>query len=209
VRSDELKWVLRNTRAYGVLQWWRARRDVARWERRGRPVPPPQIIKYEAIRDYARRYGIRTLVETGTYLGDSIQASLTHFSRIYSIELGDELYRRAARRFVAHRHVTILRGDSAVVLPRLAAELTEPALFWLDGHYSGGITARGAEDTPILAELGAILSLPAKHVVLIDDIRCFTGNDGYPTLPGLQAFAHARRPEYSFAVENDIARLTP
>jgi hypothetical protein len=167
------------------------------------------VIKYEAIRDYGRRYGTRTLVETGTYLGDSIQASLPHFSRIYSIELGDELWRRAARRFAAHRHVSILHGDSAKVLPHIAAQLTEPALFWLDGHYSGGVTARGAEDTPILSELEAVLSQPPKHVVLIDDIRCFTGSDGYPTVSGLQAFAHTRRPEYEFAVENDIARLTP
>src|SRR5258708_2430617 len=120
---------------------------MAQWERSGRPVPPPQAVKHAAIREYATRYGLRTLVETGTYLGDSIQANLNRFTKIYSIELGDDLYRRAVHRFKGHGHVSILQGDSTVVLPRVVAQLDEAALFWLDGHYSGGATARGAEDT--------------------------------------------------------------
>jgi hypothetical protein len=204
-----LKSALRDTKAHAVLRWWRNRRDLSIWERNGRPAPPPPPVKYDIIRDYGRRYGLRTLVETGTYLGDAVQANLRNFSRIYSIELGEDLWRRAARRFGHLHHVTILHGDSGVVLPKLAAELREPVLFWLDGHYSGGVTARAAEDSPILAELSSVLSRPTKDVVLIDDIRCFTDSNGYPSVSGLQTFIHDRRPEYSFRVENDIARLVP
>jgi hypothetical protein len=73
----------------------------------------------------------------------------------------------------------------------------EPALFWLDGHYSGGETARGAQGSPIIAELETVFSRKLDDVVLIDDIRCFTGFDGYPSLADLKALVAARRPDYS------------
>jgi hypothetical protein len=53
-------------------------------------------------------------------------------------------------------------------------QLQEPALFWLDGHYSGVDTGKDELDTPVSAELEAILGSPVKgHVILIDDARCF------------------------------------
>ncbi len=205
----ELKTALKNTKAYSLLQRWRSRRDMARWEQSGRPIPPPQAVKHAALGEYGRRYGLRALVETGTYLGDAIQANLDRFSRIYSIELADDLYRAAVRRFKGARNVTILHGDSATLLPQLAADLKEPTLFWLDGHYSGGVTARGMQDTPIVVELEAVLARPYNDVLLIDDLRLFTGRDGYPTASDLQALISSRRPDYAFATEMDIARVVP
>jgi hypothetical protein len=82
-------------------------------------------------------------------------------------------------------------------------------LFWLDGHYSAGITARGDIATPISLELEAILSHPVKsHVILIDDARDFTGKDSYPFLDNL---LHKIRVDgnYSVEVTTDIIRLTP
>lgn len=38
----ELKSSLRDTLPYAALRWWRSRRELLRWERAGRPVPPPQ-----------------------------------------------------------------------------------------------------------------------------------------------------------------------
>jgi hypothetical protein len=161
------------------------------------------------IREYAQRYALRTLVETGTYLGDAIQANLRNFSRIYSIELGEDLWKRSVRRFKGAPHVTILHGDSAAVLPRVVEGLREPALFWLDGHFSGGITAQGPTDTPVLVEVATVLSHPFEHVVLIDDVRCFVGKDGYPTLSALEAFVRERKPGCTFTVRDDIARVVP
>ena len=62
-------------------------------------------------------------------------------------------------------------------------KLEEPTLFWLDGHYSGGVTARGSKETPILDEVDKILSTKeSRHVLIVDDARCF-GTDPY-VLPG-------------------------
>ena len=87
------------------------------------------------------------MVETGTYYGDMIYAQLDNFSRIYSIELSERLYRKAKRRFKKNESVTLLHGDSSEVLHEIVPKFKEPVLFWLDGHYSGGITAQGKLDT--------------------------------------------------------------
>src|SRR5690606_18181920 len=109
---------------------------IVNWERQGKPVPPPHALKQQVVLDYGRRYGLRVMVETGTYLGDMVEAARSEFRRIYSVELDGELYRRAVERFRGRGNVVVLRGDSVAVLPKLLQRLNEPALFWLDGHYS-------------------------------------------------------------------------
>jgi hypothetical protein len=97
-------------------------------------------------------------------------------------------------------------GDSAVLLPRVLTGLTGPALFWLDGHYSGPGTARGAKDTPLEAELAAITSHPlAGHVVLIDDAREL-GQGDYPAVSEIERWVRARWPRATVEVREDIVR---
>ncbi len=92
-----------------------------------------------------------------------------------------ELHQRARARLKRYSNVKLIQGDSAALLPDLLAGLSEPAGFWLDAHFSGGETARGDVDTPVVSELRAILGHPMRrHVILIDDARLFTGGDGYP-----------------------------
>jgi hypothetical protein len=186
------------------------RRIVLQWRLAGRPVPPPPVVKHAILKDYASRFGLRTLVETGTFAGDTIDAVLRSFDRIVSIELSDTWHARAKARFSREPHVTLLHGDSGTRLSEVLATLDRPALFWLDAHYSGPITARAAIDTPIVQELESIVKHPVRgHVVLIDDLRDFTGQGGYPTEPDLVAWM--RRVEPTMAVESrdDILRWTP
>lgn len=200
--------ILKQTPLYPILLGWRNRRAVALWKRQGCPAPPPQAVKYQVIRDHAAQAGIGLFIETGTYLGDSIYANRNIFRSIYSIELSEDLHRQACRRFARLPHVTILHGDSASVLPRLLGDVQEPALFWLDGHYSGGVTARGSIDTPIVAELEAILAHPIpNHVILIDDARCFDGTGGYPSIPQIKDLILSRRPTARIEAKDDIIRV--
>jgi hypothetical protein len=75
-------------------------------------------------------------------------------------------------------------------------------LFWLDGHYSEGITARGDEDCPVLYELFHIFSQRwfIEGVVLIDDARLFDG-DRWPKLSDVYT------PEEGDVLEHDIIRI--
>ncbi len=200
----------------GSLAWLtsrgerRRRRKRRRWEAAGRPETQPSSVKHEIIREYARRFGLGSFVETGTYHGGTVEAVKRDFRRIYTIELDPQLAARARQRFARDGHVTVLQGDSARVLSTVLARLTEPALFWLDGHYSGPGTARGSRDTPILEELDAILAHPVRgHVVLIDDARAFGALRDYPTLAELMAFVRAGANGLTCEVRDDVIRVHP
>ena len=147
------------------------------------------------------------LVETGTFEGRTIASCLRSFDRIVSIEIVPELAVKAAARFAHAGHVTIINGDSAIELPRVVASLRGPATFWLDGHYSGEATGRGAVETPVVAELTTILESATAAIVLVDDARLFTGTDGYPTLEELRSLAKRLRPSSTFAVARDVIRI--
>lgn len=209
-----LKSLVRATPLYGPLRTWAvkraARNALADWEAAGRPLPPPHIAKQMTLKEYATRYGLKTLVETGTYYGDMVEAMRSSFDVIYSIELSEELHRKAVRRFRRDEHVRLIHGDSGAELARVVRALREPALFWLDGHYSGEETAKGECDTPILAELEHVLTAGEKrHVIIIDDARLFGDEPGYPTVEQLAEFVHSLRPDVDVAVRDDSIRITP
>jgi hypothetical protein len=145
--------------------------------------------KRALLRDVAKQYDLRILVETGTYMGETAWALRRDLDRIETIELEPTLARLARIRFKNVPGVHVHEGDSASVLPRILDTLTEPALFWLDAHPS---TDRTAHDTPIplRAELAAIGGHPVDgHVVLIDDLQ-YLGTPGYPTLAELDLPGH-------------------
>lgn len=188
----------------------RGRREVAAWQRAGRPVPPPPAAKHENLRACARKYGLRVLVETGTYRGDTIQALRNDFARIYSIELSPALFAQAQDRFRSAPNVELIHGDSGEKLADLMRRLDQPALFWLDGHYSAGITAKGDKITPIFEELGHIFSAPPRpHAIVIDDARLFGTDPGYPTLEELIRFVRAHGPNVDVSVQDDGILIVP
>ena len=94
---------------------------------------------------------------------------MKNFEKIYSIELSEQLYKQAKSRFRHEKHITILQGDSAAVLPEVLKKIKQPCLFWLDGHYSAADTAQAEKKSPIEDEIAAILChVIDNHVVLID-----------------------------------------
>lgn len=144
--------------------------------------------KQRALLTLGKKFKLSTLIETGTYFGDMVDAMKPHFKTIHSIELDKELFSRAQERFASDQHIHLFQGDSTLILPRLLETIDTPCLFWLDGHYSGGVTAKGEKETPILQELHAILHhCIHAHVILIDDMQCFTGIHDYPTVEELKS----------------------
>jgi hypothetical protein len=113
-------------------------------------------------------------IETGSYVGDGIQAALdSGFQKVFSIEIVDRFYQHCLKRFEHDPRVELRRGDSVEILPILLKwNVVEPATFWLDAHYSGGDTAWGSQRIPILKELEIIGQHEIKtHTILIDDMR--------------------------------------
>ncbi len=212
--SDYLRAGLRRTALRPLVRRWRTARrhsrEIREWQLAGRPAPPPHCIKQRVLRQYAAKYNLKTFVETGTYFGDMVEALCDTFDEIYSIELSSQLHAAARARFDASPNVVLFNGDSANLLPDVLDRLRGPTLFWLDGHYSGDITACGEKQTPILDELRHILSRPeAGHVVIIDDARCFGVDPAYPTIAEVEALVREFRPAGGVVCEDDSIRITP
>lgn len=173
------------------------------------PGPADHADKQALIHDLAERHRIGTLVETGTYLGDMVAAMLGRFDRIISIELSYKLYQRATERFAGEDSVILLWGDSGEKIADAIAMLDGPAIFWLDGHYSGGITASADLVTPIMQELETIFALGnAGHVVIIDDARLFGRDPGYPTVAAVRTHVAQHAPWAELSMRNDALIVT-
>ena len=193
----------------GSLNLIRLFPEIYRWYKKGCSDVAPYPVKRKVVTSYLRSRGLKTFVETGTYTGETLaEVAVDRTVQATSIELADRYYRDAKRRFSSCQNVTLLHGDSGKLLPEVVDKLQAPALFWLDGHYSGDLTAKGDLETPISAELQAILSSSiAGHVILIDDVRCFDGSHDYPHLDELLAVIR-RDGRYKVEVSTDILRLT-
>lgn len=188
----------------------RGRKQLRDWIIKGKPSPPPSMVKQIVLRSYAERYNLSIFVETGTYYGDMVEAMRNVFRHIYSIELDRYLFEKARERFKDFSNIELIHGDSAIQLGHIMKRINQPTLFWLDGHYSGGITAKGNDETPILEELRHILSAPdIGHVIVIDDARCFGSDPEYPTIDVLYSYVNLMRPHLFFVVKDDSIRITP
>lgn len=171
--------------------------------------------KIETIRSYAREYGIRTFVETGTGHGYSLSRLIDDFDELYSVELDPESWAETIRpMFENEPKVSTSVGDSGVWLQDLLEFwVDDAALFWLDAHYCGG--ARAEIDTPIRAELHAIFKGASMgSVILIDDARLFGGmsdhTEDFKDWPEMEWIADtAWDAGYGAYIKDDIIRLTP
>ena len=191
-----------------VSNYIRYRITVRSWNKKGNPIPAPDVIKQRTVKEYAKIFSVETFIETGTYLGDMVDAVRDTFNKIYSIELDNTLYEQAKKKFSRHHNISIFHGDSSKVLSVILADISEPCLFWLDGHYSGGITAKGDFNTPIMQELNCILDhFIEEHVILIDDAREFNGYNDYPTLEELKKRIFKKYLDWKFDIKDDIIRI--
>ncbi len=202
---SRMYWNWKNSR----LKAEKEKKALKEWIAKGKPAPPPHSIKRDIVRHYARLSGAKILVETGTYLGEMVEAQLRNFECIHSVELSEELHERAKKKFEGNSKVVLWRGDSGKVLADVLTHVDTKALFWLDGHYSAGITAKGDKECPILEEIDAIFDgVDLGHVLLIDDARCFTGEHDYPELQELKSYVQNKNPAYVMEVMDDVVRFT-
>jgi hypothetical protein len=130
-------------------------------------------------------------IETGTYLGDGIKSVLSNYENIHSIELSEKWYDHNIQQFKNNNNVKIYLGDSKKKLPELLKNIKEPVTVFLDAHYSGGTTAFGDEEVPLLHELEILKKRDYDDIIIIDDCRLLgkTGTCGikhnhpvYPTM---------------------------
>jgi hypothetical protein len=70
---------------------------------------------------------------------------------------------------------------------------------------------KSEKETPIMEELEIILSNGLKNnVILVDDARCFTGENDSPTINTLKRFLYKNGITFKpIIIKNDIIRIIP
>jgi hypothetical protein len=196
--------LIRNCRPYRLFNFYR---EYAHWERRGFSEPSPILIKQAFLLKHGTQKA--TWVETGTYLGQTTEALANFGCAVISIEPQTSLFNSAKNYFHSFPNVKILNGTSEEIFPSLLPTIRGDVNFWLDGHYSDGITFKGNLETPILVELQQIAMNKSKYQrikVFIDDIRCFGSPDlSYKHYPQVQVLIDwAKDNDMKWHIEHDI-----
>lgn len=175
------------------------------------PGPPHTLVL-----ELARRCDVRHFIECGTFLGNTALWAAGHFPRVTTVERSHTLYEQARD---SHRNVRNLEfrlGDSRTVLGELVPTLTAPAMFWLDSHWSGGVTSGENDECPLLDEIRIINASPHTHFVLIDDARLFLSPppephriEQWPAIDTVMFELCARRDRYYTVVFEDVIVAVP
>lgn len=135
---------------------------------------------YDLTTKLALMHGVDCFVESGTYLGGTAKWASRNFLNVFTIERSVELFNKVEPTLGCLRNVIRLNGDSRECLPEVIKDIGDlRAIYWLDGHWSGGLTAGEGDECPLLEELSILLER-ANDIILIDDARLFLKS---PPLP--------------------------
>jgi hypothetical protein len=171
----------------------------------------------ELVAQILKASNINSFVETGTSVGTTAMWASSHFKKVYTIEIVEEIYRKAMEREDAKSKTNIkfLQGSSLDVLPNILSLLEDNTMFWLDGHYSGFSTGGADNECPVLDEI-KIISKCKDAAVLIDDARCFLGPPPSPHNPAhwpgiAEIFACLKQyfPQHYATIVDDVIICVP
>ena len=137
--------------------------------------------------------GLKTLIETGSYGGFSVMWAADLFDRIVSIDIRSENQVLAMVKCAGKTNIKWIAGDSRTALRPVVEALREPAFFWLDAHEEQGKFGCEHDDCPVMEELEAISASPFRHVILIDDVHCFSEPYDPAVWPRLERIQAAAR----------------
>lgn len=175
------------------------------WGHRRWSPPGPPAVKRAVLSRYGA--GSACWIETGTFHGDTTAYLSSLGSSVKSIEPDTSLYLAALRRLAKYRNIELLSGTSEKLFEECLLASGSSVACWLDGHWSGGTTYLGDQQTSIRHELDVL----AKHVaqfeslvVFVDDIREFDGSlrTGYPHRTELVTWASTSGMDWT--IEHDI-----
>ena len=118
-------------------------------------------------------------VEGGTYKGDTAKSMSEKFRKVYTIEKSDAMFEMAKENLKDIENIAMLKGDTREHLHSIMT-YNDNILFWLDAHWSGGLTYGEEDECPLVEELEIIFEYNKNYVILIDDARLFLAPPPYP-----------------------------
>lgn len=164
--------------------------------------------KYALLCRLIRDHNCQSFVETGTYEARMSLAISDILPNVRTIELSETLHQDNVERIAKAKKentIMLICDHSVKGLPTALHDAGRP-LVWLDAHWSAGKTTRddSGSDTPVVAELQTLSALAVDGVVAIDDIRCFDGQNGYPTVDALMTLITSLWPETTPTRDDDV-----
>jgi len=113
-------------------------------------------------------------VESGTFHGKTTRWARERFPRVHTIELNYDWYIENFQALTP-LGVSCYHGNSAVIIPQLAAKIQEPVCWFLDAHFFKLVpeVAGEKEGLPLWDELRAIAARPFPDIVIVDDVAMF------------------------------------
>jgi hypothetical protein len=162
---------------------------------------PHSYTKFRSITSIQKKVNAKTFIETGTYLGVTTRRCASHFENVYTIELDPELAKEAGNFLSSQKNVEVIQGDALDILPTILKKDVENILVFLDGHFSGGVTACGLMPEPAIEEIKLLGQFKQKiAAIIIDDFRLFGTEAGFPTKSSLFEIIEKYLPEFDVTV---------
>lgn len=156
-------------------------------------------IAAKKFKDMAKTYGIKTVVETGTYLGDSTLQFAKYVPYVYTVEINQEYYIKAANRVCAEKTLNkklgviyLHHGNSPDFISYVIGRIFEPVCFYLDAHWR--------TYWPLKDELKAIKGKPNSFII-IHDFKVPGKDWGYDIWQGQEN-------SYEY-IKDDLAAINP
>lgn len=165
---------------------------------------PHSLTKFFLIKKLQKTNNLSCMIETGTYLGVTTNRCSFIFDQVYTIELSKELAAKADEFLEKRKNVEVICGDALEILPILMKRVTNKALIFLDGHFSGGDTSKTDVPEPAIAELKILADFKDKiGAIVIDDFRSFGKETGFPLKSELLKSAETYFDNYEIFVHLD------
>ena len=101
------------------------------------------------------------------------------------------------------------------MMKEVVSVLSGPSIFWLDGHFSFGITAGQERECPLLEELSSLGSISSSDIILVDDANMFSApapsphrSEHWPSLSQVFDALQKINPRFYIAIlENAIVAI--
>ncbi|MEG3841898.1 FkbM family methyltransferase [Microcoleus sp. herbarium14] len=159
-------------------------------------------------------YNLQGFIETGTNYGGTALWAAQYFQKVITIEAAKAIHEAVVKNYGHLKNIEFVLGNSKEQLEAIVPTLKEPCIFWLDAHWSGGVTYGEADECPLLEELQIINDSEFDHFILIDDARLFLCPpprphriEEWPTIDAVTSLLNSGKSRYTVIVEDVIVSV--
>lgn len=134
-----------------------------------------------------RKFG--SAIETGTYLGLTARLLARFCNDVTTFEISESVYVFAKKWNSKLKNIKFVNESSdGEGFTAAIRQSSRPIFFWLDAHYSGGITGGNSNEQPLRREIETICgtSTGRSFLALVDDANVFDVDKSYPSISEIE-----------------------